>query len=482
MNDWSAKFRKGMGKVRNLTRTVCYWLFIKTEHTVIDDALPFQSPIDTILVERPPVFMRSSHFIIIGMFLILLLIAWLIKVDVVISAQGRIATEIPPISLQTLDRGIIRELNVRVGDHVSKGQVLASLDPTFAEADLEALTVQQSATNALLRRVEAEQKGVAFDPGSHATAAELIQLDIYRQRQIEFGSRLRVFDEHIQQLQANIFTIQNDEDLLRKQLAIAKDVEGMRGELLRLQTGSRLNYLDAQSMRMRMEKEYQDNVNRLKELEHDLQSRKAERQSYIDEWKRQVAENVASARTEARKLDESVAKSARVHDTIVISAPEDGVVLDVAKRSVGSVLRDAEAVVTIVPDRAKLVADVAIASRDVGYIHAGQEVVVKLDAFPYQRHGLLSGELKWINEDSTPYNQTSGLDSASNSIRPAEAVAFHRGRVELSNKTHLLNMPEGARMFPGMTLTAEIKIDKRSVLGFILTPITKGLTESMREP
>ena len=133
---------------------VMRWLFTNMESTVLDDALPFQSDIDAIIEERPPHFMRWTQYLIMALFVLLLLIAWLIKVDVVVSSQGRISTETPPIVLQPLEQGIIRELMVHAGDVVHKGQILATLDPTFAEADLGSLSVQQQSVEAQLHRAD----------------------------------------------------------------------------------------------------------------------------------------------------------------------------------------------------------------------------------------------------------------------------------------------------------------------------------------
>ena len=460
---------------------VMRWLFTNMESTVLDDALPFQSDIDAIIEERPPHFMRWTQYLIMALFVLLLLIAWLIKVDVVVSSQGRISTETPPIVLQPLEQGIIRELMVHAGDVVHKGQILATLDPTFAEADLGSLSVQQQSVEAQLHRAEAEMNNTPYNPGPTASASERIQYELYLQRQMQYKSRLQVFDEQIASFEGQIRSSVEDREMLGKQLAITRDVEAMRGELMRSQTGSRLQFLDAQATRIRLEREYQDVDSRRANLQHQLEEKRSERQSFIDEWRRQITETVASIRTDARKLDESMTKATRLNDLVVIQSPEDGVVLEVAKRSVGSVVRGAEPLVTIIPENARLVADIVVASREVGYVRPGQDVVVKVDAFPYQRNGLLEGKLMWIAEDSSASITQAGMEGATPSIVANEGGAFHRGRVNLT-MTKLINVPPGAHLIPGMTLTAEVKIDQRSVLGFFLTPITRGFTESIREP
>jgi len=287
-----------------------------------------------------------------------------------------------------------------------------------------------------------------------------------------------VFEEDQQRLAAQIKTTEDDRASLLKQLDYAKDVENMRSQLVQSQFGSKLSLLDAQTLRVRTERDYQDAANRLVELQHAVLSKRAERQNYIDEWRRQILENLQAAQTEATKANEAMSKATLINDLVVVTAPADGVVLDVAKRSVGSIIREAEPLITIVPTDAPLVADITISSSDVGHIRPGDEVVVKVDAFPYQRHGLLKGRLLYVSEESFAMAEAGG-DAQSGAGRAAGAV--HRGRVALLD-TKLANLPTGAHLIPGMTVSAEIKVDSRRVIGFFIYPLTRGLGESLREP
>jgi HlyD family secretion protein len=381
--------------------------------------------------------------------------------------------------LQPLDRAIIRELNVKEGDDVKKGQVLATLDPTFAQADLASLTVQQRSLLAQIRRLEAELAGQPFVPENAASTEEMLQFSLHQGRKAQYESQLRVLDEEIQRRRANIRTTEDERSSMEKQLVIAKDIEGMRSQMLQKQVGSRLNYLDAQSNRMRIEQTLQLAGNRLSELGHDLQSKEAERQAFIDQWRHQILDTLVATRSEASKVGEGISKASLVNDLVVVTAPEDGVVLNVAKRSVGSILNGAEPLITIIKADAPLVAEVMIPSGDIGYIKTGDEVVVKVDAFPYQRHGLMKGKLLTVSEESF----ASGAPQQENGLQaPASGMgAYHRGLVELVD-TRLENLPGGSKIIPGMTLAAEIKVGTRSVLSYFLNPITRGLRESIREP
>jgi hypothetical protein len=114
-----------------------------TGNTFSDDTLQFLEPIDQITEASPPRFMRSTLYVILAMVLTGLVISSIVKIDLVVVGRGTLTTEHAPMVLQPFDRSIIRDVQVRPGDTVHKGQVLATLDSTFAQADLSTLTSQQ---------------------------------------------------------------------------------------------------------------------------------------------------------------------------------------------------------------------------------------------------------------------------------------------------------------------------------------------------
>src|SRR5690606_33023234 len=149
--------------------------------------------------------------------------------------------------------------------------------------------------------------------------------------------------------------------------------------------------------------------------------------------------------------------------------PADAVVLDVAERSVGSVVREAEPLVTLVPLAAPLEAEVAIDASDIGQVVAGQTARIKLNAYPFQKHGTAEGIVRMVSGDAfAPQGET---------MRPP----FYRARVEVTDIA-LRNLPETFRILPGMTLSAEILTGRRTVLSYFLYPLIRGLDESVREP
>ncbi len=459
----------------------------RVQKKVTADAIPFQAGIGIVTEIDPPVIMMGTYYLILAMFVVAIVIASVANTDIVVVGTGQLTTDTPPIQLQPVDRSIIREMKVRAGDVVTKGQVLATFDPTFARADLAALLVQQQSLLAQIHRLESEMNNTEFVADANSNTDERLQATLLHQRRSQYQSRVRMFDEEIQGLQASTRTTEDNRIHQEKLVDILKDVEGKRRNLAQSGTGTNLQYQDSQSSSIRAEQDWQTSVNRLAELQHSLLSKRAERQTFMDDWMRQVLDSLVATRTELAKVNESVTKAKRITDFEVLTAPVNGVVLDVAKRSAGAVLPGAELLITIVPSDAVFIAEIMIPSRDIGYVKVGDKVIIKVDAFPYQRHGSLEGRLRFISQESfggggeTANSKEQGSSGSSSKDKGATTGAVHTGRVELLS-TKLYNLPEGIRLVRGMTLNAEIKVGSRSIAAYILNPITRSFSESLREP
>ncbi|WP_159997050.1 HlyD family type I secretion periplasmic adaptor subunit, partial [Roseomonas sp. 18066] len=442
------------------------------------EALDFQDELEQVIAEPPPPWLRGPHYLVALLLIGLVATAALTETDIVVVGTGRLVTDSPPLVLQPMDRSIIREILVRPGQRVTAGQVLAVLDPTFARADRAALDSQRQALAAQTGRLEAELAERPLPAPAPGNLDAALQFTLWRQRQAQYATRLQGFDEEIGSQQAGIRTAEEQATYLSQQLAVASDVEGVRAKLLEGQVGSRLQYLGARSQRLQTEQDWRSSLNRATELRHALAARRADRQAFLDEWRRALLEEAVRTRGELARVEESLTKAARLDELTRITAPQDAVVLEVARRSVGSVLREGEALISLTPADVPLIAEVTIGSADIGYTKPGDAVTVKVDAFPFQRHGAVTGQLRAISQESF----TRGSESRDAETPPSMGGgAVHRGQVTLDSLA-LRNLPEGARLTPGMTVSAEIMVGTRSVLGYFLYPITRGLQESIREP
>jgi HlyD family secretion protein len=168
---------------------------------VASAALPFQSDLDRLIAQPTPPFVRFWPAMGFGLLAALALAGALLPIDIVVTAQGRIATDAPPILLRPNARAALTELLVKPGDVVQKGQILARLDATLPQADLAALTAEQRSLTAEIARIRAELSGQTMPASSPEFAA---QHSILARRTAEMQASLAAFDAAIAALQTQV--------------------------------------------------------------------------------------------------------------------------------------------------------------------------------------------------------------------------------------------------------------------------------------
>ena len=250
----------------------------------------------------------------------------------------------------------------------------------------------------------------------------------------------------------------------------------MRSTLFEHQTGSRLNLLTTVDSRLQIQGDIAQLDGREIELQHAIAKGRAEKQSFIDEFKRTALEELVDAREKRSAAIDDLKKAKLRQEMVVLTSPVDAVVLEVAQRSIGSVVREAEPIFTLVPLDAPIEAEVAIEANDIGQVKVGQEVRIKFDTFPFQDHGVALGKVRNISQDAFSPGTQKDLTEKLKSQAP-----YFRAHIELTDM-RLRGVPAGFRFSPGTSLTAEIKQGKRSVISYFLDPLTRGLDESIREP
>lgn len=447
-------------------------------------AVEFLPDADELEARPLPLFARATLFILLGLIAVAVLYAALFSVDRVVVAQGRLVTRDLTLVVQPFTTSVLRELRVRIGDRVEEGQVLALLDPTFAEADVSQTRAREQALTLRIRRLRAELNGDAAFPRLPDDPAEdyAQQHDVFLARLRHRTAREEYFAHSIDGIERQMAALTADAALLQERLGGMREVEQMRQELFKQDAGSRLQILMARDSRLDISSRLQSVQGELRGLEARISSLQAERAAFIGEWRQQAGEELLEAEEELARNREQLVKARRMSDLAVLRAPSNGIVLEIAERSVGSVLKEAEPLITLVPVDAPLEAEVQILPRDIGYLQVNQPARVKIEAFPYQKHGVLAGTLSTISADAFAGGR-GGADSGGGGggADGKGAPSFFRGRVTLEGNT-LRNVPEGTDLLPGMTLSAEIVVGRRTILSYFLYPLTRAFDESFREP
>ena len=148
-------------------------------------------------------------------------------------------------------------------------------------------------------------------------------------------------------------------------------------------------------------------------------------------------------------------------------------------------MREAEPLLRLVPADAPIVADIQIDTRDVARLHLGDPVTLKFEALPWQQFGLVHGVLNSLTPDTiadeNPRQTAEEMSAPGLKSSTRDATIHYRGQVELTDPK-FRNLPAEFALKPGMRLVAEIKIGRRSVLEYVLNPVTRIISDSLREP
>jgi hemolysin D len=437
----------------------------------------FQSETAEILEAPEPAGIRAATYIAAALVVALVVLAAITRLDRVIeSIQGEIVSTTPTEVLQSLDPALIKTINVRVGDRVKAGDVLATLDPTFASADADALQLQVANYDAQIARAEAELAGRAYtpSPAADATAARYgeIQKALFGQRKAQYDEQMRAYNSQIAQYAATLAKLKDNETRYADRMTLAKEVEQMRATLAAAQVGSRLNLLAATDQKIELLRNIEFNHNSLGETEHQLRGAIATRDAFAQKWLADTSQELVTARNQRDTARGQLEKALRKKDLVRLAASEDSVVLRMAKLSVGSVLKDAEPLMYLAPLNSPVEAEVRIAPRDIGFIRPGDPVKIKLDAFDFVEHGMVKGTVSWISEGAFMIDERTSQPTSE---------PYYKARIALTD-TSLRSVPSGFRLIPGMTLTADVHIGTRSILMYLVSGAVRNVSEAMREP
>jgi len=418
----------------------------------------------------PPAARITLHVFVLA-FVAFLLWATFSDVDRIVVARGRLVTPLPNLVVQPLETSIIQSIDVRIGQVVKKGERLATLDPTFTEADASQLRTRLDSLDNELEQMNAELSGKKPVRDAGADADSQLQTNLSDERHANYVAQVRKLEESVSRLRATQETNRQDQQGLASRVKVLKEMESMQQDLVDQKYAPRSRLLDVQDRLLEAERNLEMAKNRQIEIGRELAGIEAEKTSFETGWRQKIMEELLSVSRERDSVNEQLQKADKRHELVELTSPIDAVVLDIAKLSQGSVVQSAEKLFTLVPMGAELEAEVQIDSLDVGYVKVGDTAHLKFDAFPFQKHGTLVGELRTISEDTFRSEQATG----------SNMDAFYKGRISFKS-VRLKKMPESGRLLPGMTVTSEIVVGKRSVISYLLWPLMKATDEAISEP
>lgn len=454
------------------------WLF----NTAEADTFDF-TPSMVQLQEKPPAPLGRTVVHMVALLFCCVLV-WTIfgRLDIVAVAEGKLVPKTYLKIVQPSEQGIVKEILVKEGQAVAKGQLLMRMDAALSTADGTSLSAEFQRLHLTVRRIDAELAGKPLnrEPGDGP--------ELFLQVSAQYHTNRQALQSSVDEQQSVLERARQDlaqageiKAKLEQTLPHYREQEKAYEELLKTGTVARLQYSEKQ--RDRIEKEHD-----LKTQEYTIRSSQAS----IDQARKKITQLTAEYRRQLQveridsmgqleKIRQELSKQQYRHNLLELKAPDDGVVKDLATHTPGTVVTPGTILMTLVPRDEPLQAEVWVSNEDIGFVRLDQPVKVKLSAFSFQKYGMLDGTVEQVGADASESPGQGGtIDTPTpiprkdqSGLRYKTLVALSAQQLTADNRTH--------RLAPGMQVSAEIKLGTRSVLEYLFSPVTKAFHEAGRE-
>jgi hemolysin D len=443
------------------------------------------------IVETPPSPIgRAIGASIIAIFMLALLWASLGHVDIVATATGKIIPTGHSKVIQPFETGVVRAIRVADGQTVEAGDVLIELDPTINESetahlhgDLQSAQLDIARLHAALADTD-DPLGAFHPPDGANPTLVAMQRQFLVAQVTEHKAKIAALDGQKAQKEAELATIAATINKLDAVIPTIQERVNIRQVLN--EYGSRLQYFEVLQQLTESQQERLVQLSRRHEAEAALAAITDTRGQTVAEFRRTLFGELAEAERKAAGFAADLAKTEQRTKLQLLTAPVAGMVQQLAVHTVGGVVTPAQTLMVIVPSDSRLEIEAMVSNHDIGFVHAGDEVEIKIDTFDFTRYGLLHGQVLSISSDSivrdVPGDKST--DKSTNAVNtnsePKGQELSYAARISL-DRTQMQVEGKTLNLSPGMAVTAEIKTGSRRIIGYLLSPLMKYKEESLRE-
>ncbi len=405
-----------------------------------------------------------------------LLWAGLAPLDEGVPSQGVVALDTKRKAVQHLSGGIVRDVLVREGQQVKEGDVLLRLDAAVVRANYESVRQRYLGLRAMQGRLMAEQSGaarVAFHPDLEKAASDPLirqqmmnQEQLFQTRRNLLRSDLQSIEEGIQGQQGLLTSYASMLDNRKNQLSLVREELGNLRGLVAEGYAPRNRQLELERTVADISTaiaDLQGNTVRAQRAIGELRQRATSRQQ---DYRREVETQLADVDREVLAEEQKFKAVTNDLERIEIKAPVDGQVVGLAVQTVGGVVQPGQKIMDIVPgDGEDLLLEAHVAPHLIDRVHAGLPVDVRFNSFAHSPQLVVQGKVVSVSGDLL--------------TEPGTNVPYYLARVQLT--------PEGVKALgrrqlqPGMPAEVVFKTGERSMLTYLLHPLMKRISASMKE-
>lgn len=405
-------------------------------------------------------------WIILGFFAIFLVWASLTQINRTVRGMGKVVPSSKLQVVSNLEGGVVEEILVKVGQNVRRGDVLVRLSPTLTGAAFGSSTAEVDALQARIARLNAEVRGTSPGYGSASPNQIAIEQSLHSARMAELSGAMAASQARIHQAERAVLEAQSLLEARRSNLTTSQRELEMLRPLLATKIISQVEFIKAENAALVAQKEVDSAEASLARARAGVAEASASSAQTRSDWLSRTGSELSQAQAElSAKQMQLPALSDRV-DRTVIRAPMSGKVNRVLVTTVGGSVTAGMPIAEIVPSDDALYVEAQVRPDDIGNVRLGQEAQLEITAYNRAVYGTLQGKVTAISPDAT-VNEKTGESFYQVEVQTTDQLRDRNGTV----------LPIG----PGMVANVNLLGDKRSVLSYIFTPLTRLSETAFRD-
>lgn len=422
------------------------------------------------LIEDAPRVIRLTIWAIIAFFMFLLLWAHFSSIDEVTRGEGKAIPSSKLQKIQNLEGGIVAELYVKEGQIVEAGAPLIRLDDTRFVSNAGETEAQRLSMLLRVERLSAQVDDRALnipdDVLKAAPSQAANERSLYESRRQQLKDEIGGLQEQLVQRQQELREFSSKQGQYRGQLSLQRQEIAMSEPLVAQGAVSPVEVLRLKRAEIETRGQLDATTLAIPRAESAIK----EVQRKIDEtrgkFRSEALTQLNEARTDLKKAEATgKALEDRVSRTLVTS-PVRGIVKQLLVNTVGGVIQPGSDMVEIVPLNDTLLVEAKIRPQDIGFLHPGQEAIVKFTAYDYTIYGGLKAKLERIGADT---------------ITDEDKKTTYYTITLRTDRSHLGTDEKPLLIIPGMVASVDIITGKKSVLSYLLKPILRARAEALHE-
>lgn len=432
--------------------------------------LEYMSEVDKALNSKGHPFAFILSLAVFVFFAIFLIWASWATLDEITRGMGQVIPSQRTQEIQNLEGGILEVMRVREGQIVEEGQPLAKLSPRILEAQLRDAQVKMRENDIAMIRLQAEidDKEPVFPPEMEQEFPGIIQAQMaaYRARMAQFASEATAIEAQIEQRNLEVEEALAKKQQIEENLRITIQRRDVVLPLVEKKIYSRLDYLSIVQQIAGLNGDLKTVLQTVEKSRSAVSEAKQRLTTRRSEIVNQATEEMNKRRSENSSLRETmVAIQDRLTRTEILS-PMRGTVKRILINTVGGVIKPGETILELVPLDDTLVVEARIKPTDIGFIKPSQKAMIKLTAYDFSIYGGLEGFVEDISADT---------------IEDKRGEPYYQVKLRTVKKGMVSREGKELPIIPGMQASVDIITGEKTVLAYLLKPITKARQNAMTE-